>query len=574
MEHLIKELMRYAKGLTALYVEDNSAIREEVYNILKKFFDLVETAADGKEGLQIYKGRRHDIVISDIKMPLMDGVQLSKDIRKIDKAQVIVIMSARDDSRSLLDLITIGVDKFIMKPLDNMKFLETLLSVCKTVTNEKDIQRYKTNAEAIFRSVSEAIITVDNETKIIEANDAARRFCGLGYSEIIGREFKSVFGLCSTRFNDTLAETLKKGIPVKINRAECSRRDTGVSIASITSYPLLDAGKKQYGAVMVIRDDTYSSTLENELNQRRQYDKLIGKSESMQKIYSLIGNLAETDAAVLITGESGTGKELAAEAIHFGGERAAKPLIKVNCSALPESLLESELFGHTKGAFTGAIADKEGRFQKANGGTIFLDEIGDISPSAQIRLLRVLQEYEFERVGSSTPVKVNVRVIAATNRNLMELVSSGKFREDLYYRLNVVRLHLPPLRERRDDIPLLVRHFIDKFNLRYKKDIEGISNDIMKMFMGHIWPGNVRELEHTMEHAYVVCSRPVITIHDLPEDFNRDTKQELPGGVQSEGDKILQALVQSQWRKNKAAALLGISRVTLYEKMKKFRIDI
>lgn len=567
MEQLIKELRIYASGLSALYVEDNAATREEVYHILRKFFNSVDTASDGKDGLEKYTKYRHDVVISDIKMPVMDGIELSREIKKINKDSVIVITSAHDDKNSLLDLINIGIDKFIMKPLDNMKFMETLLYICKNMASKNEIQRHKTNTEAIFRSVSEAIITVDTEMKIIAANDAAKKFCGTGCTSITGRVFNTVFGRFSARFYAAIEETLKQGVPARMNRIECDK-----TVVSITVTPLININKEQYGAVIVIRDDTYASALEIELNRRGQYAKLVGKSEQMQRVYSLIESLADTTAAALITGESGTGKELAAEAIHYGGEQADKPLIKVNCGALPEGLLESELFGHVKGAFTGAVANKEGRFQKAHTGTIFLDEIGDIPPSAQIRLLRVLQDLKFERVGSSTPIKVDVRVIAATNRDLKELVNAGKFREDLYYRLKVVQLHMPPLRERMDDIHLLVRHFIEKFNLRNKKDIEDVSSDVMKIFLSHPWPGNVRELEHTIEHAFVMCNRQLITVDSLPEDFNAGIRRDAPNDTHSERDRIIHALEQSQWSKTKAAASLGISRVSLYDKLKKYKI--
>ena len=239
----------------------------------------------------------------------------------------------------------------------------------------------------------------------------------------------------------------------------------------------------------------------------------------MQKIYALIKALAGVQTTVLITGESGTGKELVAEALHLAGDRSHKPLVKVNCSALPESLLESELFGHVKGAFTGAIRDNIGRFHRADGGTIFFDEIGDISPKVQLKLLRVLEEHEFERVGSSATTKVDVRLIAATNKNLFEQVGQGELREDLYYRLKVIEIRLPPLRERHEDIPLLIEHFRKGFNAKFKKNIEAISADVLKAFLKHPWPGNVRELEHTMEHAFVFCNHNIITFDNLPPEF-------------------------------------------------------
>ncbi|MCP5007683.1 MAG: sigma-54-dependent Fis family transcriptional regulator, partial [Planctomycetes bacterium] len=252
--------------------------------------------------------------------------------------------------------------------------------------------------------------------------------------------------------------------------------------------------EKFNGCVMVVRDETRLTELENDLQKRQQFHEIIGKSQSMQKIYSFIDVLANTNTTVLLTGESGTGKGLVAEALHCHAKDSKRPFVVVNCSSLSDNLLESELFGHVKGAFTGAVSNRVGRFQMADGGTIFLDEVGTISSTMQLRLLRVIQDMEFERVGESTPVKVNVRVVAATNQDLLKNVKSRKFREDLYHRLKVVELKVPPLRKRREDIPLLVSHFIEVFNKQLNKSIKSVSSDVHKIFMEYKWPGNVREL--------------------------------------------------------------------------------
>jgi two-component system response regulator HydG len=314
--------------------------------------------------------------------------------------------------------------------------------------------------------------------------------------------------------------------------------------------------------------------VERELRERNQFHKLIGRNKTMQDVYNLLEDLANLDTAVLVTGESGTGKELVAKALHYSGNRAFKPFIMVNCSALAESLLESELFGHVRGAFTGAIKDKQGRFSAADGGTLLLDEIGDISPLIQLKLLRVLQEKEFERVGESNTQKVDVRVIACTNKNLKEKVKRGEFRQDLYYRLKVVEVALPPLRERLEDLPLLVDHFRCAFNERFNKNIEGISNEVLSNFMDYTWPGNVRELEHVMEHAFVLCHERTITLKHLPADI-RNYKPS--GGVVSRPkiqtktpqgmEDVVNALNKTNWNKSKAARLLGISRQTIYRKI-------
>ncbi|MBF0317896.1 MAG: sigma-54-dependent Fis family transcriptional regulator [Nitrospirae bacterium] len=306
--------------------------------------------------------------------------------------------------------------------------------------------------------------------------------------------------------------------------------------------------------------------------ERSQFHNFIGKNPKIQEIYNLVETLADLQSTVLITGESGTGKELIAEALHFKGTRQRAPMVKVNCSALSVNILESELFGHVKGAFTGAIKDRIGRFEAARGGSIFLDEIGDISPKVQIQLLRVLEDRVIERLGQSTPIKVDVRIIAATNRPLADLVASGSFRHDLFYRLKVVELFLPPLRHRLDDIPLLVEHFLMRFSGALDKDIRAISDDCMEIFLHHKWPGNVRELEHAIEHAAIVCQTPLITYNDLPRSITEGLKRSSTT-VESRRQEIVDALNQTLWNKSRAARLLGISRRTIYRKMLQFNIS-
>ena len=293
-------------------------------------------------------------------------------------------------------------------------------------------------------------------------------------------------------------EGLQRLQAVRERGIECRHQDRPRQVVAVNSLPLMNRDNGFMGAVLVIRDLTRIADLERVLEERHKFQNLIGKSKKMQEIYRLIEDLTDTETTVLITGERGTGKELVAEALHYRGIRSGRPLVKVNCSALAENLLESELFGHVKGAFTGAIKDKTGRFQMADAGTILLDEIGEISPAIQLKLLRVLEEKQFERVGDSTPVKVEVRVIAATNRDLKNSVKLGEFRQDLYYRLKIIEISLPPLRDRRDNIPLLVDHFCNLFNKRDNKNIVGLSHDVRNIFMHYPWPGNVRELEHAV----------------------------------------------------------------------------
>lgn len=322
--------------------------------------------------------------------------------------------------------------------------------------------------------------------------------------------------------------------------------------------------------------------LQRQLRSRHKFDSIIGKSDSLARTLSVVEKVANTESTVLITGESGTGKELVARALHYNSRRAERRLVTVNCGAIPEELLESELFGHVKGAFTNAVGHRDGRFTVAHGGTIFLDEIGDMSPNLQVKLLRVLQERTFEPVGSSKTSKVDVRVIAATHQDLPLLIEQGRFREDLYYRLNVLPVEVPSLRDRIDDLPLLIHHFLDHARQERSSRIEGVSDPAMQQLMDYHWPGNVRELENLIERLTVLIGSGQIEIEDLPEHIRAEpTVQPLAPRVPSSGidfntvvgrfesDLIEQALEHTNWNKNRAAGLLGLNRTTLIEKIKK-----
>jgi two-component system response regulator HydG len=305
------------------------------------------------------------------------------------------------------------------------------------------------------------------------------------------------------------------------------------------------------------------------------YPHIVGKSSAMQHIFHMIDNLGQVDSTVLIQGESGTGKELVAAALHYHGPRCNGPFIKVNCSALPENLLESELFGHVKGAFTGAISDRKGRFQVADGGTILLDEIGDMPRGLQVRLLRVLQEKEFERVGDTKTIKVDVRVIAATNRRLHNLVQKGIFREDLFYRLNVVCIDIPPLRERAGDIPILIDHFKDKLNAKLNRNIQGLDPQVVEAMLRYPWPGNIRELENIIERTFILAKEPIITFNDLPQEIvGKSLACNKKGTIKAklEPKNLLAILEETGWNKSRAARRLGVNRTTIWRKIKQFNL--
>ncbi|MBT4763348.1 MAG: sigma-54-dependent Fis family transcriptional regulator [Bdellovibrionaceae bacterium] len=325
-------------------------------------------------------------------------------------------------------------------------------------------------------------------------------------------------------------------------------------------------------------------TLKSALNTKYHFDKIIGNSDKIQDVLNLVEKVADTDTTILVTGESGTGKELIAKALHYNSSRANKPFVPINCGAIPSELLESELFGHIKGAFTGAINNRMGRFEMADEGSLFLDEIGDMSAHLQVKLLRVLQERKFEPIGSTKTVESNVRIIAATNINIEKAIQEGRFREDLYYRLNVIPITIPPLRDRKSDIPILLDHFMDKFNTLRNRKVEGISSNALDLLFHYSWPGNIRELENLVERLVILKGQGCIDVDDLPDKYrSRSIKDANPDQLEIpetgmdfnsaidtyENALILKALEKTGWNRNQAAILLKLNRTTLVEKIKK-----
>ncbi|PKN42163.1 MAG: sigma-54-dependent Fis family transcriptional regulator [Deltaproteobacteria bacterium HGW-Deltaproteobacteria-18] len=554
-----------------LIVDDEESIRFTLSRFLRVAGHAVVTTSSCSEALSKISGEGFDVVFVDIFLEDGTGIDILREIKARGLSCPVIMITGDPGVESVTEAIHLGAFDYIPKPVKQDALLNaTRLALSYKLANDEK-ERYRSNLEAIFRSVREAIISVNNDSVLIEFNEAAREMCGFSQSDV-GKPVGLLPQTVNRRFETILAEGLLSGKPHEEDRVECQTGNGVRKVVSARIYPLLNAQGQSTGVVMMLRDDTHVSNLEMKLKDYGQFYRLIGKSEPMQKVYALIRTLASVQTTTLITGESGTGKELVADALHAAGDVSDKPLVKVNCSALPESLLESELFGHVKGAFTGAIRDSEGRFQKASGGTIFFDEIGDLSPIVQLKLLRVLEEREFERVGSATTVKANVRLIAATNKNLREQVVKGTLREDLYYRLKVVEIKLPPLRARTEDIPLLVDHFRERFNAKFKKNIKSVSSDVFHAFLKHPWPGNVRELEHIMEHAFVLCTKGIITFDDMPLDFLKSSgvRSSHSGSRNDDASVVLEALNSTDWNKAKAARMLGIDRVTLYRKIKRY----
>ncbi len=448
-----------------LIVDDEKAQSEILEGFLVKQGYGAISAEDGQRALEKFRNGAFDLVLTDYRMPGMDGIQLLREVRRLNPEATVVIMTAYGTVGTAVAAMKEGAYDYLMKPID----LDELLLLIQRI--EREIR--------------------------------------------LGQE------------NRDLKEQLREKFKVEF---------------------------------------------------------IVSASRQMEEALNMVGRVSQSPATILILGESGTGKELIARAIHYSSPRAEKPFVKVNCASLPENLLESELFGHEKGAFTGAIARRIGRFEQADQGSVVLDEIGDLSPSLQMKLLRFLQEKEFERLGSNRTMKSDVRVIAATNRNLEEGIKKGTFREDLYYRLNVVTISLPPLRERKEDIPLLVEHFLKQYNRENKKNVTSLSKEVKDLLMRYEYPGNIRELENIIERAVVLCRGDTLTTQELPLNL-KDSKVEaaleragerrsLPGTLEEiERQLISQALGKSGGVQTKAADELGISERVLRYKMKKYRIS-
>lgn len=451
-------------GSHILVVDDEPLVRRSLSELLTLSGYTVSTANNGREALECLKDYNTDIIITDIKMPEVDGMQLLRRVKEANPNIAVIMITGYGSIENAIDAIKEGAYDYITKPI------------------------------------------VDSEIKIV------------------------IERLLKQRRLQEENERLKQQLLI---------------------------------------------------SQKESFQNIVGKDEKMQKIYTLIEAIATTRSTVLIHGESGTGKRLIAHAIHKCNENERdKPFVEVSCGALTETLLESELFGHVKGAFTGAIKDRQGRFELADGGTIFLDEIDAFTPALQVKLLRVLQEGEFERVGDTKTVKVDVRVIAATNQVLEDLITQGKFRKDLFYRLNIINIEVPPLRNRKGDIPLLVENFIIKHAKHLSKKIERISDEAVAALMDYNWPGNIRELENVIERATILTKGPEIVLDDFP-DFLRNPNKETSAADSSnlklkdalrspEKDLILRALDSVNWNRNDAAKILGINRTTLYKKMRRF----
>ena len=436
-----------------------------------------------------------------------------------------------------------------------------------------------TEKDIILDSITDGVFTVDRQWIITSFNRAAEEITGIQRDEAVGQPCSYVFRASICEGSCALRHTLEIGEPVVNLPIYILRADGSKIPVSISTALLKDASGRIIGGVETFRDLRVVEELRRELKEKYSFADIISRNHRMREIFDILPAVAESQSTVLIEGESGTGKELVCRAIHNLSPRKEGPFVAINCGALPDTLLESELFGYKAGAFTDARRDKPGRFALAGGGTILLDEIGDVSPALQVRLLRLVQEKVYEPLGSIKSARADVRILAATNRNLDELVEKGEFRQDLYYRINVVRLTIPPLRERKDDIPLLVEHFIEHFNNLQNREITGISDAAMAALLHYDYPGNVRELENAIEHAFVLYRGKQILPQHLPPNFQLTPEKDLsPRGIYTlrelESLHITEALKRNNWNKTAAAYELGIERSRLYRKIKEHGINI
>jgi len=432
--------------------------------------------------------------------------------------------------------------------------------------------------QIILDSIADGVFTVNLDLNITSFNRGSEQITGIPREEAIGRQCFEVLRASMCETDCLIRKTIKEKKPIVNMPVYILRADKKRIPISVTTALLKDSQGKIIGGVETFRDLTVVNKLRKELRKQHSFDDIVSKSGKMLELFSILPQISESNSTVLIMGTSGTGKELFARAIHNNSLKKKGPFIAINCGALPDTLCEAELFGYKAGAFTDAKKDKPGRFALAQNGTIFLDEIGDISKAVQIRLLRVLENKVYEPLGSTKTIKTNARVIAATNRNLEDLVKEGKFREDLYFRIDIIKLSLPPLSDRKEDIPLLADHFVDRFNHLTGRKIVGLSQKAVAALMLYDWPGNVRELENAIEHAFVLCRDDLIRLHSLPDRVmpKNDSMLVSTGLTLSEIEKfsIQQALERNQWKRMATARELGIDKNTLRRKINRLGITV
>ncbi|MGX2032650.1 sigma 54-interacting transcriptional regulator [Methylocaldum gracile] len=576
-----------------LMVDDNPVNLAELYDLLTEAQYEVSIAESGAGAILQAERVVPDLILLDVLMPGMSGFAACAKLKESPKTESIPVlfMTALDDTADKLQGLRLGAVDYITKPFQHEEVLARVNTHLTLARLRSELQASRERLSRIVTYALDAIITVDAEGRIVLFNAAAEKLLKCRESEAVGGvlerfltpALKEHLGHCMDHSSDQ-AIWLPEGVGIL--------RGDGAEVPIEGSISRVEAGDEKLFTV-ILRDSGERQRrmqaeaecrqlkgiklyLEEEIKAAHNLGELIGGSAALKQVVTLINQVAETDSTVLVTGETGTGKELIARAIHNLSSRKANVLVKLNCAAIPANLAESELFGHEKGAFTGALSRKQGRFELADGGTLFLDEIGELPLDLQAKLLRVLQEGEFERVGGTQTIKVNVRVIAATNRDLGRMSRENQFRADLYYRLNVFPIHLPPLRERTDDIPLLVRHFVQKYAALLGKRIETVPQPILSALCAYPWPGNIRELQHVIERAVILSEGGELAPIDCVERSAAETRS---GGLATleevERAHILKVLEATGWRisgEKGAAVILGMPSTTLRSRMERLGI--
>ncbi len=565
-------------NIRVLLVDDETDIRETLTDYLEDHDYHVTQAASGSEALTCFENERPDLILVDLIMPGIDGFAVIRTVVEQTPEIPILVISGAKRIQDVIQAMRLGAWEFILKPIEDMAFVIQLIE--KALNHARIVEenrQYRTRLEAqnqllknAFDAVLAGVILLDAHFHIQMVSAKACQILGIEEAQALTKPAALILGAPIAGPMGMLAQCAKQMTGIQETSAQLLCPNGQIIPVALT-INLVDSNLASSSWLLAIRDLREEERLLRQASKSYVFGSMISCSSKMRTIFGLIEKVAETQVTVLIEGESGTGKELTAREIHERSLRAQGPFHAVNCAAISPQLLESEFFGHERGAFTGAQQTKAGRFELANEGTLFLDEVGELPLELQGKLLRVLQEQQFERVGGTRTLRVNVRVIAATNRNLEEMVQQHRFRQDLYYRLSVVPIVLLPLRERVEDIPLLVNAFIDQLNRRENRQLQDVTPDALQALVEYPWPGNIRELFNVIEYVFALGSGDVLDVHHLPEKVQSllTPDSTLPS-PQNEKEYILQALQKANFQKQKAASLLGIHRNTLSRKMRKY----
>lgn len=573
-------------SIQTLIVEDNESTQMLLESILSARGYQVSTCSDAESALTAFEGGEFSLVVLDWHLPGMDGIELCRRLRQLPRGDrvIIVMVTARNRPEDLRAVLDAGADDYIAKPFEvdsvNIRFAVAEgalrnLRERKRAEGEREealveAQRGRDDLRSILDRFRAGTALIDADGQVTFLNRICRELLDVRASEALGRDWSEALPVLRDE-----AQTLR-------DMAACQEdARTRVSITGETSggrrwlsVEIADDPRDGRGKIFFVYDESDLHHLRRMLDERVSFHDLVGRSAAMMDVFEQIRRVAQVDSTVLLEGETGTGKELVARAIHYSGHRRNAPFVAVNCAGLTDSLLASQLFGHKRGAFTGAVADHKGFFEAADQGTIFLDEIGDIPPNVQTSLLRVLQEREILRVGDSLPKKIDVRVVAATHHDLAADVQRGTFRADLLYRIRVARVHLPPLRQRREDIPLLAQSFLSELAAMRNEPVDGVSPDALRAMLAYDWPGNVRELRAATEFSVIRCRGNVIQSDDLPPEV-QEVRALSPVSSPSvpmispadDRETILRVLEEVRGNRSLAAQRLGMSRSTFYRRL-------